>query len=123
MVKPCSGGGGKGVYPASNESELAIAATSASRIGGDLYHDPSFYIEKYVQNPVHIEVQVFNGWAIGIRKCAVQRRNQKIIEESGHAFLDDYVALSLLAAAEKIAHVSGYRSGGGAGTVEFLIDS
>ena len=123
MVKPCSGGGGKGVYPASNESELAIAVASASRIGADLYRDPSFYIEKYVRKPVHIEVQIFNGWAIGIRKCAVQRRNQKIIEESGHAFLDDYVALSLLAATEKIAHVSGYGSGGGAGTVEFLIDS
>jgi acetyl/propionyl-CoA carboxylase alpha subunit/acetyl-CoA carboxylase carboxyltransferase component len=122
MVKLCSGGGGKGVYPASNDAELAAAVASASRIGAELYRDPSFYIEKYVQNPVHIEVQIFNGWAIGIRKCAVQRRNQKIIEESGHAFLDDYVALSLLAAAEKIAHVSGYGIGGGAGTVEFLID-
>jgi acetyl/propionyl-CoA carboxylase alpha subunit/acetyl-CoA carboxylase carboxyltransferase component len=123
MVKLCSGGGGKGVYAASDESELAAAVASASRIGADLYRDPSFYIEKYVKNPVHIEVQIFNGWAIGIRKCAVQRRNQKIIEESGHAFLDDYVSLSLMAAAEKIAHVSGYGRGGGAGTVEFLIDS
>ncbi len=123
MVKPCSGGGGKGVYPAENEAELSAAVESASRIGLNLYQDPSFYLEKYLRKPVHIEVQVFNGWAIGIRKCAVQRRNQKIIEESGHAFLSDYVALSLLAAAEKIAHMSGYSRGGGAGTVEFLIDT
>ncbi|MBP7738394.1 MAG: hypothetical protein KA369_20635 [Spirochaetes bacterium] len=123
MVKPCSGGGGKGVYPASNEAELAAAVSSASRIGRSLYHDDTFYLERFIKKPVHIEVQIFNGWAIGIRKCAVQRRNQKIIEESGHAFLSDHVALSLLAAAEKIADMSGYSKGGGAGTVEFLIDT
>ncbi|HNW26845.1 MAG TPA: carboxyl transferase domain-containing protein [Spirochaetota bacterium] len=123
MVKPCSGGGGKGICRAANESELSAAAASAARIGLNLYRDPSFYLERYIRKPVHIEVQIFNGWAIGIRKCAVQRRNQKIIEESGHAFLSDYVALSLLAAAEKIAELSGYSSGGGAGTVEFLIDT
>ncbi|MBN2159545.1 MAG: hypothetical protein JW807_09125 [Spirochaetes bacterium] len=123
MVKPCSGGGGMGVYVSENESGLAAAVESASRIGKDLYGDPSFYIEQFVRKPVHIEVQIFNGWAIGIRKCAVQRRNQKIIEESGHAFLDNYLALSLLAAAEKIAHISGYGKNGGAGTVEFLINT
>lgn len=123
MVKPCSGGGGKGVYPAANETELAAAVSSAARIGRSLYHDDTFYLERFIKNPVHIEVQIFNGWAIGIRKCAVQRRNQKIIEESGHPFLTDYVALSLLAAAEKIADMSDYSNGGGAGTVEFLIDT
>lgn len=122
MVKPCSGGGGKGVYFAGGADELRNVAASTARIGSELFNDPSFYIEKYITNPVHIEVQIFNRLAIGIRKCAVQRRNQKIIEESGHTFLDDYMSLSLLAAAEKIAHMSGYRSGG-AGTVEFLIDT
>lgn len=123
IVKPCSGGGGKGIYAAANESELRTAAASAARIGLNLYHDSSFYLEKYITKPVHIEVQVFNGWAIGIRKCAVQRRNQKIIEESGHSFLNDQASLTLMAAAEKIAHVSGYSKSGGAGTVEFLIDT
>ncbi len=123
MVKLCSGGGGKGVFPAADETELSSSTASAARIGLNLYQDSSYYLEKFIRKPVHIEVQIFNGWAIGIRKCAVQRRNQKIIEESGYAFLDDYVALSLLAAAEKIADISGYSRGGGAGTVEFLIDT
>jgi acetyl/propionyl-CoA carboxylase alpha subunit/acetyl-CoA carboxylase carboxyltransferase component len=123
VIKPCSGGGGKGIAHARNEGELAGAIASTARACLDLYDDPSFYIERLVKKPVHIEVQIFNGRAIGIRKCAVQRRNQKIIEESGHAFLDDYIGLSLLASAEKIAHVSGYVGGGGAGTVEFLLDA
>ena len=123
IIKPCSGGGGKGVSIVRTEADLAAAVESSSRIGRDLCGDASFYIETFIRRPVHIEVQIFNGRAIGIRKCAVQRRNQKIIEESGHSFLDDYVSLSLLAAAEKIAHMSGYSRGGGAGTVEFLIDT
>jgi acetyl/propionyl-CoA carboxylase alpha subunit/acetyl-CoA carboxylase carboxyltransferase component len=123
IIKPCSGGGGKGVAIVRSEADLAPAVESTSRIGRDLSGDASFYIESFIPKPVHIEVQVFNGKAIGIRKCAVQRRNQKIIEESGHSFLDDYVSLSLLAAAEKIAHMSGYSRGGGAGTIEFLINT
>lgn len=123
IVKLSSGGGGKGMYPVFNSGELEKAVESAYRIGVDLYKDGTFYLEKYVVRPVHVEVQVFNGDAIGIRKCAVQRRNQKIIEESGHSFLDHYTSLSLLAAAEKIAEISGYNEGCGAGTVEFLIDS
>jgi acetyl/propionyl-CoA carboxylase alpha subunit/acetyl-CoA carboxylase carboxyltransferase component len=123
IVKLSSGGGGKGMYPVLEPGELEKAVESSCRIGAELYNDTSFYLEKFITRPVHIEVQIFNGNAIGIRKCAVQRRNQKIIEESGHTFLDDYMSLSLFAAAEKIAFVSGYSKGGGAGTVEFLIDS
>ncbi len=123
IIKLSSGGGGKGMYPVFKESELEEAVASSCRIGRDLYSDSTFYLEKYIQHPVHVEVQIFNGSAIGIRKCAVQRRNQKIIEESGHTFLDDYMALSFLASAEKLAEVSEYCNGSGAGTVEFLIDS
>jgi acetyl/propionyl-CoA carboxylase alpha subunit/acetyl-CoA carboxylase carboxyltransferase component len=117
-----AGGGGKGMYIVYKEDEMDTAIESCCRIGKDLYNDSRFYIEKYIERPVHIEVQVFNGTAVGIRKCAVQRRNQKIIEESGHTFLEDHMALSFLAAAERIAIVSGY-STCGAGTVEFLIDA
>lgn len=122
MVKLVSGGGGRGIYPVFDPSRLDGAVESCCRIGEELYRDGSFYIEKYIKHPVHVEVQIFNGWALGLRKCAVQRRNQKILEESGHSFLNDYVSLSLFAASEKIAHVSGYGDGCGAGTVEFLID-
>lgn len=123
IVKLSSGGGGKGMYPVFRAEELDRAIESAHRIGLELYNDGTFYLEKYLVRPIHVEVQVFNGDAIGIRKCAVQRRNQKIIEESGHTFLDHYTSLSLLAAAEKIAEISCYSCGCGAGTVEFLIDS
>ncbi|MBN1531582.1 MAG: hypothetical protein JXA20_02870 [Spirochaetes bacterium] len=123
MVKPVSGGGGKGMYPVSGEEGLTWAVQSCARIGRDLYGSDLFYIEKFIEQPVHIEVQVFNGHAIGIRKCAVQRRNQKIIEESGHSFLQEAESLPLMAAAETMARISGYCRGGGAGTVEFLFDA
>lgn len=122
MVKLTSGGGGRGIYPVFRESELERAIDSCCRIGREVHNDASFYIEKYLTKPTHIEVQIFNGWAIGIRKCAVQRRNQKIIEESGNLFFDNSLSASLLGAAEKIAHISGYSRNSGAGTVEFLID-
>ncbi len=122
LIKLSSGGGGKGMYPVFSEKEMDSAIDSSARIGMDLYRDASFYLEKFIERPVHIEVQIFNGSAIGIRKCAVQRRNQKIIEESGLSFLSNEHAIEMLAAAEKVALASGY-DGGGAGTVEFLIDS
>ncbi len=122
IVKLSSGGGGKGMLPVFHESELFFAIESCKRIGVSLYNDPTFYLEKYITKPVHIEVQIFNGTAIGIRKCAVQRRNQKIIEETGDFFLDEFTILSLLASAENMAKISGYSNGGGAGTVEFLYD-
>jgi len=122
IVKLSSGGGGKGMMPVFQESELFFAIESSKRIGRSLYNDETFYLEKYITKPVHIEVQIFNGTAIGLRKCAVQRRNQKVIEETGDFFLDDTTILSLLAAAENMAKISGYSNGCGAGTVEFLYD-
>ena len=123
ILKLDAGGGGKGMFAVSEPSEIASAFQSATRIGKQNYGNSDCYLEKLIEKPVHIEVQIFNGHAIGIRKCAVQRRNQKIIEESGDTFLDHHVRLKLLAAAEAMAHCSGYRNGGGAGTVEFLLDA
>ncbi|HEX9755508.1 MAG TPA: biotin carboxylase N-terminal domain-containing protein, partial [Gemmatimonadales bacterium] len=117
MVKLNAGGGGKGMTVVSHEGELAPALESARRIGQSIYGDASLYLEQCIQRPVHIEVQVFNGTAVGIRKCAVQRRNQKIIEETGDFFLENRSILKLLAAAENMAAISGYADGGGAGTV------
>ncbi|MCS7205120.1 MAG: carbamoyl-phosphate synthase subunit L [Leptospiraceae bacterium] len=122
IVKLNAGGGGKGMQAVFKKEDLAPAIESCRRIGKTLYDDDSFYLEKFIVNPVHIEVQIFNGLAVGLRKCAVQRRNQKIIEETGDTFLSNYTKLSFLAAAENMARISGYSNGGGAGTVEFLYD-
>lgn len=122
MIKLCAGGGGKGMYSVYSESDLEKAVNSCMRIGAEIYSNSSFYIEKFIKNPIHIEVQIFNGKTIGIRKCAVQRRNQKIIEESGETFIDEEMNLELLSLAGKIAHLSDYSNNCGAGTVEFLID-
>lgn len=122
LLKLDAGGGGKGMTPVFQQAELEQAIESTQRIGRNLYKDDSYYLEKLIQKPVHIEVQIFNKLAIGIRKCAVQRRNQKIIEESGHTFLEKKTCEELLAAAENMAAISGYH-GGGAGTVEFLYDA
>ncbi|MCC7040458.1 MAG: hypothetical protein IT516_09150 [Burkholderiales bacterium] len=123
IVKLSAGGGGKGMAVARNATELQAACESARRIGKANYDDDTLFVERYVERPVHFEVQIFNGMAVGIRKCAVQRKNQKIIEESGDAFLDHGTTLKLLAAAENVASFSGYAKGGGAGTVEFLFDA
>ena len=123
LVKLDAGGGGKGMTPVFAEAELAAAIESSRRIGQNLYGNDSLYLEKLIQRPVHIEVQIFNGLAVGIRKCAAQRRNQKIIEESGHSFLTIDAREKLFAAAENMARISGYAEGGAAGTVEFLYDA
>jgi len=122
IVKLSAGGGGKGMMPVHQEAGLFLAIDYCQRIGKNLYHSDIFYLEKFIERPVHMEVQIFNGTAVGIRKCAVQRRNQKVIEESGDVFLDSHTTLSMLAAAENMARISGYANGAGAGTVEFLFD-
>lgn len=122
IIKLNKGGGGKGMVPVYASEEMKPAIASAQRIGKSLYGDDTFYLEKYIEKPVHIEVQIFNGTAVGVRKCAVQRRNQKVVEESGEKLLDSYLTLSLLSEAEKMARISGYSEGMGAGTVEFLLD-
>lgn len=122
IVKLSAGGGGKGMMPVFQESGLYLAVDYCQRTGRNLYNNDTFYLEKYIERPVHMEVQIFNGTAIGIRKCAVQRRNQKVVEESGDWFLDSHTTLSMLAAAENMARISGYSEGAGAGTVEFLFD-
>ncbi|MBW7858052.1 MAG: carbamoyl-phosphate synthase subunit L, partial [Leptonema sp. (in: Bacteria)] len=122
IVKLNAGGGGKGMQSVYSEDKLALAIESCQRIGRILYQDDTYYLEKYIEKPIHIEVQIFNGTAVGIRKCAVQRRNQKIIEESGDEFLSNHTRIALLAAAENMARITGYDDGAGAGTVEFIYD-
>ncbi len=123
ILKLDAGGGGKGMAIVREPGGLSTAIQAVQRIGRANYNNDSFYMERFIDRPVHFEVQIFNGSAIGVRKCAVQRRNQKVIEESGDVFLDDSSVGLLLGSAEKMAEVSGYSSGGGAGTVEFLFDA
>lgn len=123
ILKLNAGGGGKGMVVAQNEGELLAAIPGVQRIGRSMYGDDTFYLERYITEPVHVEVQVFNGRAVGLRKCAVQRRQQKIIEENGDVFLDDTQTNLLCDAAERFAAASGYAGGAGAGTVEFLYDA
>ena len=122
MIKLSAGGGGRGIIPCHNDDELKEAVVDAERLGWTLFRDSRFYVEKLVERPVHMEVQIFNGHAIGLRKCAVQRRHQKIIEESAQSLVDDSTALSMLAQAQMIAKISGYVDGCGVGTVEYLLD-
>ena len=123
MVKLSAGGGGRGIVPCYSDEELVAAVESVQRLGKSLYNDDVYFLEKLVEKPVHMEVQIFNGVAIGIRKCAVQRRNQKIIEECGHTLVNDSTALAMLAQAQTISKISGYSDGCGAGTVEYLFDA
>ncbi|TGK62188.1 carbamoyl-phosphate synthase subunit L [Leptospira wolffii] len=123
IIKLDSGGGGKGMVVVRNRNDLLPAVESAVRIGIQSYGNATYFFEKFVERPAHFEVQIFSSTAVGIRKCAVQRRNQKVVEESGETFLDDRTLLQLLSSAEKIAHISGYSGGCGAGTVEFLLDN
>lgn len=122
IVKLSAGGGGKGMVPVFEEAALHLAVDYCKRIGKNLYNDDRFYLERYIEKPIHMEVQIFNGVAIGIRKCAVQRKNQKVVEETGDFFLDATMVLAILSAAENMARISGYDQAGGAGTVEFLYD-
>ena len=74
LVKLDAGGGGKGMTAVFEPQKLEEAIESSRRIGRDLYGNESLYLEKLIQRPVHIEVQIFNGLAVGIRKCAAQRK-------------------------------------------------
>ncbi|MEQ9366512.1 MAG: carboxyl transferase domain-containing protein, partial [Leptospirales bacterium] len=124
ILKLNAGGGGKGMEIVHEPSELPAAVESVRRVGRSNYSDATFYLERYIVEPVHIEVQIFNAAAIGIRKCAVQRRNQKVIEESGESLLSADQVQALFAAAERMAAASGYADDrAGAGTVEFLYDA
>jgi acetyl-CoA carboxylase biotin carboxylase subunit len=122
MVKAAKGGGGIGMTVVRNLDELARAVDSAAARAGAAFGDASVYLERYIENPRHIEVQVL-GEADGRifhlyeRECSVQRRHQKVIEETPSQALDDAGRGALCAAAVRAAEAVDYRS---AGTVEFI---
>ncbi len=115
-VKAAAGGGGRGIRIASDEASLRKAFTAAAREAGGAFGDDRVYVERFVEQARHIEVQVFGDVSLGERECSLQRRRQKVVEE---APAPTYDASSLCSAAASLAGSIGYR---GAGTLEFLVD-
>jgi len=124
LIKAAMGGGGKGMRIVRDKSEIKDAVNIAQRESLSAFGDNTVYLEKYIEKPHHIEVQVLldnygNGVYLFERECSIQRRYQKIIEESPSPFLDDNLRRRMGELALKIAKAVGYNS---AGTVEFLVD-
>ena len=125
IVKAAAGGGGRGMRVVREKSELAEAVASARREAASAFGDDRVYLERYVTDPHHVEVQVFGDGrghvlALGERECSVQRRHQKIIEEAPAACIDDALRANLAASAIKLCSSIAYR---GAGTVEFIVST
>ncbi|MFP6848730.1 MAG: urea carboxylase [Pseudomonas sp.] len=125
MLKSTAGGGGIGMRVCNSAAELSDAFEAVKRLGQNNFSDNGVFIEKYIQRARHLEVQVFGDGqgevlALGVRDCSVQRRNQKVLEETPAPNLPVGMAEELCAAAIKLAKAVNYRS---AGTVEFVYDS
>ena len=125
MLKSTAGGGGIGMQLIWSADELSAAFESVQRLSRANFKESGIYLEKYVQAARHIEVQIFgNGLgtviALGERDCSVQRRNQKVIEETPAPHITDEVRNALSATAVKLGSALNYRS---AGTVEFVYDN
>src|SRR5699024_4194137 len=122
MLKATAGGGGRGIRVVNSEAELAEAYERTRTEAERAFGSGVVFLERLVTGARHVEVQVIadgqgTAWALGVRDCSVQRRNQKIIEESASPLLSDEQSAELKAAAERFALAVDYR---GAGTVEFL---
>ncbi|GAB2931493.1 acetyl/propionyl/methylcrotonyl-CoA carboxylase subunit alpha [Nonomuraea fastidiosa] len=124
LIKPSAGGGGKGMILVRSAAELPDALASARRTARAAFGDDTLLIERYVERPRHIEIQVLadaHGGVVhlGERECSLQRRHQKIVEEAPSPFLTPETRASMGAAAVEAARAVGYV---GAGTVEFIVD-
>lgn len=124
IIKASSGGGGKGIRIAYSEEELIKNYEIVKQEAKISFNDDSIYIEKFIENPRHIEVQLLadehgNVIHLGERDCSVQRRNQKVLEESPSMILNDTIREKMFAISKKAAKDVGYTS---AGTIEYLVD-
>jgi acetyl-CoA carboxylase biotin carboxylase subunit len=124
ILKAVAGGGGRGMRIVREESELENAFKTAQHEAEQGFNNPDLYLEKYIEQPRHIEVQVFgdehgNVIHLGERDCSVQRRHQKLIEESPSPFVDDQLRTKMGDAAIKGCKAVNYQN---AGTIEFLVD-
>jgi len=124
MVKASAGGGGKGMRLVNTWDDFTTSAASAAREAARAFSNDSIYVEKFVQNPKHIEVQVFGTnkgvFHLGERECSIQRRHQKVIEECPSPSLSQTERHTICKDAVSAAAAINYQN---AGTVEFLFDS
>jgi urea carboxylase len=125
MLKSTAGGGGIGMQPCMDATDLRGAFDSVRRLAGSNFRDNGVFLEKLVARARHIEVQIFGDGrgaviALGERDCSTQRRNQKIIEETPAPGLTDALRAELCDAAIRLGRAVRYRS---AGTVEFIVDA
>ncbi len=125
MIKAAAGGGGKGMRLVRAAAELKPAFETAQSEALRSFNDAEVYLEKYIENPRHIEIQVLadehgNAVYLGERECSVQRRHQKVIEEAPSAIVDDEMRRRMGAVAVQAAQSAGYTN---AGTIEFLVDA
>ncbi|MDQ2088321.1 acetyl-CoA carboxylase biotin carboxylase subunit [Marimonas arenosa] len=124
MIKASAGGGGKGMRIAWNDEEAREGFQSSKNEAASSFGDDRIFIEKFVTQPRHIEIQVLcdnhgNGIYLGERECSIQRRNQKVVEEAPSPFLDEATRKAMGEQAVALAKAVGYSS---AGTVEFIVD-
>ena len=123
IVKAAAGGGGRGMRIVHNESEMQAAYKSATLEAFNSFDDSRLFIEKFIQRPRHVEVQILadrygNIVCLGERECSIQRHHQKIIEEAPCVFIDEHIRQKMFAQSMALALEVGYYS---AGTVEFII--
>lgn len=124
LIKATAGGGGKGMRVARNEQDLKLGVKQASQEAEKAFKNAGVFLEKYVENPRHVEVQligdqhgnVFHLWE---RECSTQRKHQKLIEEAPAPTLPDHVRNAMCEAAVRLAKSAGYYN---AGTCEFIVD-
>ena len=124
IIKASAGGGGKGIRIAYNEEELVKEYSIVKQEAKNSFNDDSLYIEKYIENPRHIEIQVMadeysNVVHLGERDCTIQRKNQKILEETPSEFIDDKLRKKMGKVAVNAIKQIGYTN---LGTIEFLVD-
>ena len=124
MIKASAGGGGKGMRIAWNDTEVKEGFESSKNEAASSFGDDRIFIEKFVTQPRHIEIQILadtqgNCIYLGERECSIQRRNQKVVEEAPSPFLDEKTRKEMGEQACKLAKAVGYFS---AGTVEFIVD-
>jgi acetyl/propionyl-CoA carboxylase alpha subunit len=125
IIKAASGGGGRGMRIVRKAEEMEKMFIIASKEAEKAFNDPSVFVEKYIENPKHIEFQILgdtkgNIIHLGERECSIQRKHQKLLEEAPSCALDEKLRKKMGKMAVQIAKAVNYHS---AGTVEFLLDS